>query len=180
MPEMYDSDEFRKALLSVMREDCHPLVRMAKTKSSRSRSSVLRGGKMAQYIDGKTFNQLFADTVKNHDDICLGIQKIVEGVARRQPFNKKYPEEREDITSEVLCHCISKIPKFDPQKSSNAFAYFTECSFRWFAYCWIHQTKKKQLHQKYQKQTAKFSCREERLETSPIRGCGRRLPAYTL
>ncbi len=102
---------------------------------------------MANYIDGKHFHSLFVDRLKNHNEICICLNKIVEGIGNRQKFIS--PEESEDIKSTVLVHTLGKISCFDDTKSNNAFSYFSQIIFNQFRCEFTKNAQKKRLHYNY-------------------------------
>jgi len=82
--------------------------------------------------------------------------KIAEGLSHKPNFiNYTY---REEMVADGIENCIMYFENFDPAKSSNAFAYFTQIIY--FAFLRRIQKEKKQMYVKY-KSTEQFGILEE-------------------
>lgn len=82
--------------------------------------------------------------------------KISEGLSHKPNFIN-YPH-REDMIGDGIENCLMYFENFDPQKSKNPFAYFTQIIY--FAFLRRIQKEKKQLYVKY-KSTEIFGILDE-------------------
>jgi hypothetical protein len=73
------------------------------------------------------------------------ILKVAEHLSRRPNF-LNYPF-REDMVGDGIENCLLYVANFDPKKSKNPFAYFTQIV--WYAFIRRIQKEKKQLYLKY-------------------------------
>jgi hypothetical protein len=78
----------------------------------------------SRYLDGVAFTRLFRQRWKNHSDICLGLQRIVAGVARAFRFVSLH--DRQDIESNALVEAIDRIDRFKFDRGGDAFAYYSK------------------------------------------------------
>lgn len=83
---------------------------------------------MNHYLDAAAFTRLFAQRHKNFPKICLGMQAIVENVARR--FSYDSIDDRHECTSAVLFLMIERIDRFDRTRGTDAFSYYTSVAWR--------------------------------------------------
>lgn len=82
--------------------------------------------------------------------------KIAEGLSHKPNFiNYTY---REEMVADGIENCIMYFENFDPSKSNNAFAYFTQIIY--YAFLRRIQKEKKQMYVKY-KSTEQFGILEE-------------------
>lgn len=82
--------------------------------------------------------------------------KIAEGLSHRPNFiNYTYKDE---MIADAIENCIMYCQNFDPDKSKNAFSYFT--TVIWYAFLRRIQKEKKQLYIKY-KATEQFGILDE-------------------
>ena len=88
-------------------------------------------------------NNLPAPRLPNYIGECF--MKIAEGLSHKPNFiNYTY---RDEMISDGIENCLMYFENFDPSKSKNAFAYFTQVI--WFAFLRRIQKEKKQLYVKY-------------------------------
>jgi len=81
--------------------------------------------------------------IPNYIGECF--MKIAEGLSHKPNFIN-YPC-REDMIGDAIENCLMYFDNFDPEKSNNAFAYFTQIIY--FAFLRRIQKEKKQLYVKY-------------------------------
>jgi len=82
--------------------------------------------------------------------------KIAEGLSHKPNFiNYTY---RDEMVADGIENCLMYFENFDPAKSKNAFAYFTQVI--WYAFLRRIQKEKKQLYVKY-KATEQFGILDE-------------------
>lgn len=114
---------------------------------------------MASYIDNKQFLQALIDfkeskrlaleqgkpepKIPNYIGECFML--ISENLSHRPNF-LNYPH-REDMVGDGVENCLMYFENFDPSKSSNPFAYFTQIVY--YAFLRRIQKEKKQLYVKY-------------------------------
>jgi hypothetical protein len=93
--------------------------------------------------DQATANNLPKPIIPNYIGECF--MKIAEGLSHKPNFiNYTY---REEMMSDGIENCLMYFENFDPTKSSNPFAYFTQVIY--FAFLRRIQKEKKQLYVKY-------------------------------
>ena len=93
-------------------------------------------------------------TIPNYIGECW--MKIAEGLSHRPNFiNYTYKDE---MIADAIENCIMYCQNFDPDKSKNAFSYFT--TVIWYAFLRRIQREKKQLYIKY-KATEQFGILDE-------------------
>ncbi len=92
--------------------------------------------------------------IPNYIGECF--MKIAEGLSHKPNFIN-YPH-REDMIGDGIENCLMYFENFDPQKSKNPFAYFTQIIY--FAFLRRIQKEKKQLYVKY-KSTEMFGVLDE-------------------
>lgn len=111
------------------------------------------------YVDNKEFlkaikehRSLISKAKKNHtappqisDYIGDCIMKIAKGLSNKPNFND-YPF-KEEMVSDGIENCLMYIDNFNPAKSKNPFAYFTQIIF--FAFLRRISKEKKHLYTKY-------------------------------
>ena len=92
--------------------------------------------------------------IPNYIGECF--MKIAEGLSHRPNFiNYTYKDE---MIADAIENCIMYCQNFDPDKSKNAFSYFT--TVIWYAFLRRIQREKKQLYIKY-KATEQFGVLDE-------------------
>jgi hypothetical protein len=92
--------------------------------------------------------------IPNYIGECF--MKIAEGLSHKPNFiNYTY---REEMVADGIENCLMYFENFDPSKSNNAFAYFTQIIY--YAFLRRIQKEKKQLYVKY-KSTENFGILEE-------------------
>lgn len=92
--------------------------------------------------------------IPNYIGECF--MKIAEGLSHRPNFiNYTY---RDEMVADGIENCIMYFENFDPSKSNNAFAYFTQIIY--FAFLRRIQKEKKQMYVKY-KSTEQFGIFDE-------------------
>ena len=92
--------------------------------------------------------------IPNYIGECF--MKIAEGLSHRPNFiNYTY---RDEMIADGIENCIMYFENFDPSKSNNAFAYFTQIIY--FAFLRRIQKEKKQMYVKY-KSTEQFGIFDE-------------------
>ena len=92
--------------------------------------------------------------IPNYIGECF--MKIAEGLSHKPNFIN-YPH-REDMIGDGIENCLMYFENFDPEKSKNPFAYFTQIIY--FAFLRRIQKEKKQLYVKY-KSTEMFGVLDE-------------------
>lgn len=92
--------------------------------------------------------------IPNYIGECF--MKIAEGLSHKPNFIN-YPH-REDMIGDGIENCLMYFENFDPEKSKNPFAYFTQVIY--FAFLRRIQKEKKQLYVKY-KATEMFGVLDE-------------------
>lgn len=93
-------------------------------------------------------------SIPNYIGECF--MKIAEGLSHKPNFIN-YPH-REDMIGDGIENCLMYFENFDPAKSKNPFAYFTQVIY--FAFLRRIQKEKKQLYVKY-KSTEMFGVLDE-------------------
>jgi hypothetical protein len=92
--------------------------------------------------------------IPNYIGECF--MKIAEGLSHKPNFiNYTY---RDEMIADGIENCLMYFENFDPQKSNNAFAYFTQIIY--YAFLRRIQKEKKQLYVKY-KSTENFGILDE-------------------
>lgn len=92
--------------------------------------------------------------IPNYIGECF--MKIAEGLSHKPNFiNYTY---RDEMVADGIENCLMYFENFDPSKSNNAFAYFTQIIY--YAFLRRIQKEKKQLYVKY-KSTENFGILEE-------------------
>lgn len=92
--------------------------------------------------------------IPNYIGECF--MKIAEGLSHKPNFiNYTY---RDEMISDGIENCLMYFENFDPNKSNNAFAYFTQIIY--YAFLRRIQKEKKQMYVKY-KSTEQFGVFEE-------------------
>lgn len=92
--------------------------------------------KNTNYIDNKTFyNDLVdwyskGDNVQMPNNIARAIIQICENLARSGKFAGY--TWKEDMIQEAILVCVKSARNFNPEKSTNPFAYFTQIAFNAF------------------------------------------------
>lgn len=92
--------------------------------------------KKAYYIDNKTFyNELIdwyskGDNIQMPDSIARAIIQICENLARSGKFVGY--TWKDDMVQEAILVCVKSARNFNPDKSTNPFAYFTQIAFNAF------------------------------------------------
>lgn len=88
------------------------------------------------YINNKEFTQCLADWKERGapkpvpDYAAESFLKIVKGIASKRNFSGY--TYIEDMKSEALEHCIKYADRFKIEKSTNAFAYFSQITYNAF------------------------------------------------
>ena len=114
---------------------------------------------MANYINNETFCKLLTeyralviDAKENNkkkprlsDEIGKAFMQIAVGLSNRNNFNGY--SFKEDMIGDAIENCVMAASNFDPAKSKNPFAYFTQIS--WYAFLRRIQKEKKNLHIMY-------------------------------
>jgi len=115
--------------------------------------------KQKQYVNNADFLKALADykakdienkkkklpppAIPNYIGECF--MKIAEGLSHKPNFiNYSY---RDEMISDGIENCLMYFSNFDPEKSKNPFAYFTQIIY--FAFLRRIQKEKKQLYTKY-------------------------------
>jgi hypothetical protein len=115
--------------------------------------------KQKQYVNNADFLKALADykakdienkkkklpppVIPNYIGECF--MKIAEGLSHKPNFiNYSY---RDEMISDGIENCLMYFSNFDPEKSKNPFAYFTQIIY--FAFLRRIQKEKKQLYTKY-------------------------------
>lgn len=79
------------------------------------------------------------------DEIGKAFMQIATGLSNRNNFNGY--SFKEDMIGDAIENCVMAAANFDPAKSKNPFAYFTQIS--WYAFLRRIQKEKKNLHIMY-------------------------------
>lgn len=123
--------------------------------ASKTRKSQVTGKDVVDYVDKKKFTQAVIDyvTVQNErkeqglpqekipEYIGDCIIKIVNGLSNRYNF-RKYTW-RDEMVGDAIIASVRAIPKFDPERSKNAYGFITQCS--WFVFVNRIKLEKKQI-----------------------------------
>ena len=120
---------------------------------------MAKGKKSVHYID----NSVFLEVMKEYHALVVEAQEKGEPrplipdyvgecfmkIAQRLSFRPNFINYafREDMISDGIENCVQYIRNFDPEKSKNPFAYFTQIIY--FAFIRRIQKEKKQLYIKY-------------------------------
>ena len=100
------------------------------------------------YISPKEFKeslQKFYDSDVLTDDLAENVKKIAYGLSYNSNFiNYTY---KDDMISDGIENCLTAVEKFDPERGTNPFAYYTQITF--FAFVRRIQKEKKQQATKY-------------------------------
>jgi hypothetical protein len=106
---------------------------------------------LIEYKERKSKNP--NEPIPNYIGSCW--MKIAEGLSHKPNFIN-YPH-REDMIGDGIENCLMYFENFDPEKSNNPFAYFTQIIY--YAFLRRIQKEKKQLYVKY-KATEQFGILE--------------------
>jgi DNA-directed RNA polymerase specialized sigma24 family protein len=107
-----------------------------------------------EYLNNKYFFQLLVaykqareknENAKMPDELGRCIMLLCERLASRLNFNGY--TYKEDLIGDAIENCILSIKTFDPEKSDNAFAYFTQIA--WNAFIRRIKKENKQLYIKH-------------------------------
>lgn len=129
---------------------------------------------MANYINNETFCKLLTeyralviDAKENNkkkprlsDEIGKAFMQIAVGLSNRNNFNGY--SFKEDMIGDAIENCVMAASNFDPAKSKNPFAYFTQIS--WYAFLRRIQKEKKNLHIMYDLLDQNISNMENKLD----------------
>jgi hypothetical protein len=106
------------------------------------------------YLEGKENNEVQKPIIPDYAGECF--LKIAERLSHRPNFiNYAF---REEMVSDGIENCVMYASNFNPEKSSNPFAYFTQITY--YAFLRRIEKEKKQLYIKY-KQMDEFSSLED-------------------
>jgi hypothetical protein len=109
--------------------------------------------------------------IPNYIGECF--MKIAEGFSHKPNYiNYTY---RDEMVSDAIENCLMYFENFDPEKSSNPFAYFTQIVY--FAFLRRIAKEKKQLYIKY-KSTENFGIMEEYEIMDPDTGSTKQFEMY--
>lgn len=107
-------------------------------------SSTINIKKNKNYLKN---SELFAEIIlsKKNNELTERAQKMLILLANKVSTKLKYknPEDRKDCISFAYLDILKYWRGFDPAKSSNAFAYYTEMIKKGFAKGWNHLHPKK-------------------------------------
>lgn len=78
------------------------------------------------------------------DDIGKAIMAICNNLVKKSNFSGYSSQYREEMVSDGMMDCIAAIDNFDPDKTNNPFAYFTQIA--WNAFIRRIQKEKKQQY----------------------------------
>jgi len=120
---------------------------------------------MANYINNKSLYQVmkqYHEDCKNDDntnipnDVGRAILLICQKLAYKPNFiNYTY---RDDMISDGIENCIASVKNFNPERSTNPFAYFTQIA--WNAFIRRIQKEKKQTYIKHKNLENQFTNQE--------------------
>ena len=102
----------------------------------RSKSHKQKASKSSFYIDNKTFYDSIVkwysqgDSAPMPDNVARAIIQICENLARSGKFAGY--TWKDDMIQEAVYICVKSAKNFDPQKTNNPFAYFTQIAFNAF------------------------------------------------
>ena len=106
------------------------------------------------YLDGKELGEIQKPIIPDYAGECF--LKIAERLSHRPNFiNYAF---REEMVSDGIENCVMYASNFNPEKSSNPFAYFTQITY--YAFLRRIEKEKKQLYIKY-KTMDEFSSLED-------------------
>lgn len=100
-----------------------------------ARKRLKRGDK--NYVNNKEF---LAEMIKSReqDELTYEAYLMMRAIAERLILKFTYPceEDKEDCISGAVMDCVLFWRKFDPERSQNPFAYFTQVCKNGFAKTW--------------------------------------------
>ena len=115
------------------------------------------------YLDGKENGEIQKPMIPDYAGECF--LKIAERLSHRPNFiNYAF---REEMVSDGIENCVMYASNFNPEKSSNPFAYFTQITY--YAFLRRIEKEKKQLYIKY-KTMDEFSSLEDNSDMSQMEG----------
>ena len=115
------------------------------------------------YLDGKEIGEIQKPIIPDYAGECF--LKIAERLSHRPNFiNYAF---REEMVSDGIENCVMYASNFNPEKSSNPFAYFTQITY--YAFLRRIEKEKKQLYIKY-KTMDEFSSLEDNSDMSQMEG----------
>ena len=115
------------------------------------------------YLDGKENGEIQKPIIPDYAGECF--LKIAERLSHRPNFiNYAF---REEMVSDGIENCVMYASNFNPEKSSNPFAYFTQITY--YAFLRRIEKEKKQLYIKY-KTMDEFSSLEDNSDMSQMEG----------
>ena len=115
------------------------------------------------YLDGKENGEIQKPMIPDYAGECF--LKIAESLSHRPNFiNYAF---REEMVSDGIENCVMYASNFNPEKSSNPFAYFTQITY--YAFLRRIEKEKKQLYIKY-KTMDEFSSLEDNSDMSQMEG----------
>ena len=115
------------------------------------------------YLDGKELGEIQKPIIPDYAGECF--LKIAERLSHRPNFiNYAF---REEMVSDGIENCVMYASNFNPEKSSNPFAYFTQITY--YAFLRRIEKEKKQLYIKY-KTMDEFSSLEDNSDMSQMEG----------
>ena len=113
------------------------------------------------YLDGKENGEIQKPMIPDYAGECF--LKIAERQSHRPNFiNYAF---REEMVSDGIENCVMYASNFNPEKSSNPFAYFTQITY--YAFLRRIEKEKKQLYIKY-KTMDEFSSLEDNSDMSQM------------
>ena len=113
------------------------------------------------YLDGKEIGEIQKPIIPDYAGECF--LKIAERLSHRPNFiNYAF---REEMVSDGIENCVMYASNFNPEKSSNPFAYFTQITY--YAFLRRIEKEKKQLYIKY-KTMDEFSSLEDNSDMSQM------------
>lgn len=87
-------------------------------------------------------------------DIGNAIALICTNLIKRPNFSSYSSQYRDEMISDAMVDCVAAIDNFDPDKTNNPFAYFTQIA--WNAYIRRIQKEKKQQYIKFKNYEQSF------------------------
>lgn len=103
-------------------------MRQSETSGGNAAGSSPAARRVEHYLDAAAFTKLFRQRRKNHSPICLGLQLLAAGVARRFWFASE--TARQEAISNALLYAIERIDRFKFRAGNDAFAYYTSLIYR--------------------------------------------------
>jgi len=89
------------------------------------------------YVNNNELREEIIKCIENDklsDKAVLMFQQIAERLSRKLKYTN--PDDRDDCVGQAICDCISYWRNYNPEKSLNAFSYFTQICVNGFQKGW--------------------------------------------